>query len=62
VLVVGSSLMVYSGYRFCVAAREQNKPILSINLGRTRADADMRFKLSMDCGDALTALADRLCA
>jgi len=59
-LVVGSSLMVYSGYRFCVAAREQKKPIVSINLGRTRADADLRFKLSMDCGDALTALADRL--
>ena len=27
VLVVGSSLMVWSGYRFCRAAREQGKPV-----------------------------------
>jgi NAD-dependent SIR2 family protein deacetylase len=33
VLVVGSSLMVYSGYRFCRLAAEQNKPIAAISPG-----------------------------
>ena len=37
-LVVGSSLMVYSGYRFVTAAAEAGKPIAAINLGRTRGD------------------------
>ena len=37
-LVVGSSLMVYSGYRFVTAMADAGKPIAAINLGRTRAD------------------------
>ncbi len=37
-LVVGSSLMVYSGYRFCEHAERRGRPIAAINLGRTRAD------------------------
>ena len=37
-LVVGSSLMVWSGYRFCERAGTLGKPIAAINLGRTRAD------------------------
>ncbi len=38
-LVVGSSLQVYSGYRFCRLAREAGKPIAILNRGLTRADA-----------------------
>ncbi len=56
VLVVGSSLMVYSGYRFCQAANKQGKPIAAINLGRTRADAELSLKLQNDCDDTLSAL------
>src|SRR5262249_53331066 len=37
-LVVGSSLMVYSGFRFVLAARERGLPVAAVNLGRTRAD------------------------
>ena len=37
-LVVGSSLMVYSGYRLCEHAHGIGKPIAAINRGRTRAD------------------------
>jgi NAD-dependent SIR2 family protein deacetylase len=37
-LVVGSSLMVYSGFRFCERAGAAGKPIAAINRGRTRAD------------------------
>jgi len=33
-LVIGSSLMVYSGFRFCRYAHEWGKPIATLNLGR----------------------------
>lgn len=38
VLVVGSSLMVYSSFRFCRAAVEQGKSLVILNQGKTRAD------------------------
>jgi NAD-dependent SIR2 family protein deacetylase len=60
VLVVGSSLMVWSGYRFCRAAREQGKPIGAVNLGRTRADAEIDLKIERDCGPLLESVAERL--
>ena len=37
-LVVGSSLMVYSGFRFARMAAASGKPIAAINVGVTRAD------------------------
>lgn len=37
-LVVGSSLHVYSGYRFVLHALERNKDIAIVNIGPTRAD------------------------
>jgi len=55
-LIVGSSLMVYSGYRFAVAAAEQGKPIAAINLGRTRADELLSAKFTESCSDALAFL------
>ncbi len=61
-LVVGSSLMVFSGYRFCRAAIEQGKSIAAINLGRTRADAELTLKINDDCGRVLTHVAERLAA
>jgi NAD-dependent SIR2 family protein deacetylase len=60
VLVVGSSLMVYSGYRFCVWAQQKGKPIAAINLGLTRADPLLSLKITAPCADTLTALAARL--
>jgi NAD-dependent SIR2 family protein deacetylase len=56
VLVVGSSLMAYSGYRFCERAHAAGKPIAAINRGRTRADGLFHLKIDADCGEALTAL------
>ncbi|TVP44067.1 MAG: NAD-dependent protein deacetylase [Halomonas sp.] len=38
VLAVGTSLMVFSGYRFCRAAHERGMPLASLSLGVTRAD------------------------
>jgi NAD-dependent SIR2 family protein deacetylase len=55
-LVVGSSLMVFSGYRFCLAARDADRPIAAVNLGRTRADELLALKVEEDCGAALQAL------
>jgi NAD-dependent SIR2 family protein deacetylase len=58
-LVVGSSLMVYSGFRFCERAAALSKPIAAINRGRTRADALFAVKVDAWCGEALSALAER---
>ena len=41
VLTVGTSLMVFSGYRFCRQAHAQGLPLASLSLGVTRADGLM---------------------
>ena len=56
VLVVGSSLMVHSGYRYVRAAAEDGLPVAALNLGRTRADDLFALKVSRPCADALDAL------
>jgi NAD-dependent SIR2 family protein deacetylase len=61
-LVVGSSLMVYSGFRFCERARDLARPIAAINLGRTRADALFALKVEAPCADALSTLTSALAA
>jgi NAD-dependent SIR2 family protein deacetylase len=55
-LVVGTSLMVYSGYRFVRAMAAAGKPIAAINLGRTRADDLLAFKVADRCTEALRFL------
>jgi NAD-dependent SIR2 family protein deacetylase len=52
-LVVGSSLMVYSGYRFAEAAAAAGKPIAAVNLGKTRADHLLALKINAACEDVL---------
>lgn len=52
-LVVGSSLMVYSGYRFVQAAAKAGKPVAALSLGRTRADALLSLKIDAPCSEAL---------
>jgi len=59
-LVVGSSLMVFSGFRFARDAARLGKPVVAINLGRTRADDLLADKIALPCGDALEALADAI--
>ena len=58
VLVIGSSLMVYSGYRFAQAAAKAGKPIAAVNLGRTRADELLALKVNQPCVSALAFLLD----
>ncbi|MAA66960.1 MAG: NAD-dependent deacetylase [Alteromonadaceae bacterium] len=55
-LVIGSSLMVYSGFRFCRYARDWHKPIATLNMGRTRADSIVDLKLNARIGETLAAL------
>lgn len=55
-LVVGSSLMVYSGFRFARIAHEAGKPIALLNRGQTRADALADLKLDADCVAVLPAV------
>jgi NAD-dependent SIR2 family protein deacetylase len=56
VLVLGSSLMLYSGYRFCDCAHRLGTPIAAVNLGRTRADHLLSLKVERRCADALEEL------
>jgi NAD-dependent SIR2 family protein deacetylase len=60
VLLVGTSLQVYSGYRFIKRAYEIGIPMAAINLGVSRADELIDIKLQADCGDALPVLVNRL--
>ena len=52
-LVLGSSLAVYSGYRFCLWAQEQDKPIVILNDGETRADHLATAKAEGSCATVL---------
>jgi len=52
-LVVGSSLMVYSGFRFVDCAARAGKPVAAVNLGRTRADDRLALKIEAECEAAL---------
>ncbi len=61
-LVVGSSLMVFSGYRFARLAQAAEIPVIIINRGRTRADGIASQKMSADCAEVLSQLADKLAA
>jgi NAD-dependent SIR2 family protein deacetylase len=54
-LVAGSSLMVYSGFRFARQAHEAGLPIAIVNRGRTRGDDLATVKVEGDVGDLLTA-------
>lgn len=59
-LVAGSSLAVWSGYRFARAASAAGQPVAIVNLGATRADELAAVKIEARCGEALPALAERL--
>ena len=59
-LVVGSSLMVFSGYRFCRLAAEAGKPVVALNIGKTRADDLLAFKVEAGAQHLLPRLAQLL--
>jgi NAD-dependent SIR2 family protein deacetylase len=53
-LVAGSSLMVYSGFRFVRQAHEAGLPIAIVNRGRTRGDDLAGIKIEGDVGSTLS--------
>ncbi|KMT53310.1 NAD-dependent protein deacetylase [Pseudomonas fildesensis] len=59
-LVVGSSLMAYSAFRLCKAMVDQGKPVIAINLGKTRGDELLQVKIEASCERLLPLLAERL--
>lgn len=54
-LVAGSSLMVWSGFRFARFAHEAGLPLAILNRGRTRADEFASLKIDGDIGATLDA-------
>jgi len=56
-LVVGSSLAVFSGYRFVRRAAERGIPVAILNRGPTRGDPHAHVRVDARAGEALTALA-----
>jgi NAD-dependent SIR2 family protein deacetylase len=59
-LVAGSSLTVYSGYRFVRHATALDMPVAIINRGPTRGDAHATVKIDSGCSEMLALLADEL--
>lgn len=52
-LIVGTSLKVFSGFRFCRYAAQRGTDIASINPGVTRGDELIRTRIRQDCDEVL---------
>ena len=59
-LVAGSSLTVFSGFRFVRRAAQQKLPIAIVNLGPTRGDDLANLCIKQACGKSLSDLAREL--
>ncbi len=59
-LVVGSSLAVFSGLRFVKRAQQRRIPVAIVNLGPTRGDPLAQLKLEAKLGELLPELVARL--
>jgi NAD+-dependent protein deacetylase sirtuin 4 len=59
-LVAGSSLTVYSGFRFVRRAQEIGRPIALVNIGPTRADDLAAVKVEASVAEVLPRLAQAL--
>ena len=59
-LVAGSSLTVFSGYRFVRHAAALGVPVAIVNRGPTRGDALATIKVEGGCSELLTLLAEEL--
>ena len=55
ILVLGSSLSVFSAYRIILQAINTAIPVCIVNIGNTRADDLASVKLDAKCGDILPA-------
>lgn len=61
-LVLGTSLAVFSGYRFVLRAAERGTPMVAVNLGELRGTPHFAVHIEARVGEVLPALAARLLA
>lgn len=59
-VVVGSSLSVFSGFRFVLRAAKEGKPVVILNAGWTRGDEYATLKLEARVGELLPRLVESL--
>jgi NAD-dependent SIR2 family protein deacetylase len=59
-VVLGSSLRVYSGYRFVRRAADRGIPVAMVTRGPSRGDPEATVRLDASLADVLPALAERL--
>lgn len=59
-LVVGSSLAVFSGFRFVKRAADQGKRVAIVNLGESRGDPYASLNVQARAGEVLAQVASRL--
>lgn len=59
-LIAGTSLAVFSGYRFLLRAAERKTPIFIVNRGEVRGEERAELKIEASTGEVLVALARRL--
>ena len=59
-LVVGSSLAIYSGYRFLRRAVERGTPVAIVNRGQVRGEEHAVLKIEASIGPTLDAFARAL--
>ncbi|KAM8719882.1 hypothetical protein ACLKA7_006011 [Drosophila subpalustris] len=57
-LVLGSSLLVFSGYRIVLQTKDLKLPVAIVNIGETRADHLADIKISAKCGDVIPKIFD----
>lgn len=60
VLVLGSTLTVFSSYRIILKAVECFKPIAIVNIGKTRGDSQASLKINARCGEILPSVCQKL--
>jgi len=59
-LVIGSSLMVFSGFRFARTMSQTGRPVAMLNRGVTRADDLLNLKIEADIARTLVGLTDEM--
>ena len=60
VLVIGSSLMVFSSFRFVRRAAELEIPVYAINRGKTRGDDLFVQKMDEECVSAMESISEHV--
>lgn len=55
-LVLGSSLLVYSGYRVLLYSHDMGNPIAIVNIGDVRGEDRVQLKIAARCGDVVPKL------